>query len=264
MFSFAKSIGATMKPVIVMPFHDPDGVMLSHLGAITPRLKQIFGRAFVSVTHLTRQNQPDPVRRLDQDDFFHLVYPRMNTLVGEQFLSLYRSAATTCSPDQILHLCFIDRVAFALQSVYCARFTQDLQAVNGDQAPLLFQRSEKAWATHPECYREIEHIATRVGELLLDRSLDFAWCHLVLQARHLREALPYITRPDLSVLAEIVLVHKDRIQTRDVDWLAWEDPFITGQDADRLKAERENDVQEVRKRLSYVLPTLQLLTQVVK
>ncbi|MBN1584677.1 MAG: hypothetical protein JXA89_28480 [Anaerolineae bacterium] len=250
-----------MKPAIVMPFHDPDGLMLAHLDTITSRLKRIFGRAFVSITDLTRQQQPELVDRLGQDDFFHLVYPLAHTQVGEQFLALYKTAAATCSPDQLLHLCFIDRIAFALQSDYRARFIQDLQAVTTDETPLLFQRSETAWLTHPQNYREIEHMVTRVGELLFGRSLDFAWCHLVLKTRHLREAVPHITRKDLSVLAEVLVVHRDAVRTRDVDWLAWEDPFICGQNADRLRAERENDVQETLKRLSYVLPKLQVLAE---
>lgn len=64
-----------------------------------------------------------------------------------------------------------------------------MQAVKAEAVPLLFQRSELAWHTHPRNYREIEHIATRVGELVLKRTLDLTWCHLAIQARQLGEVM---------------------------------------------------------------------------
>jgi hypothetical protein len=42
------------RPVIAMPVHDPEGQMLPHLKAVTPQLKRVFGRAFVSITPQTR------------------------------------------------------------------------------------------------------------------------------------------------------------------------------------------------------------------
>jgi hypothetical protein len=63
------------------------------------------------------------------------------------------------------------------------------------------------------------------------------------------------------MVAEMILKLQHDIQTREVDWLAWEDPFIEGRDADELKRERENSLAETRKRLSYVLPMVELLTQ---
>ena len=139
----------------------------------------------------------------------------------------------------------------------------DVEEVVEADVPLLFHRSEKAWRTHPRNYRAVEQIATRVGELLLGRSLDLTWCHLVVQARQLAQVLPRVGRPDLSMLAEIVLGLGERVSTRDVDWLAWEDPFISGREADGLRREREGSVRETRKRLSYVIPTLQVLAEFV-
>jgi hypothetical protein len=52
---------------------------------------------------------------------------------------------------------------------------------------------------------------------------------------------------------------KDSAQTKDVDWLAWEDPFIYARDPQQMKTEREQSGQEIRKRLAYVIPMLQLL-----
>ena len=46
-----------------------------------------------------------------------------------------------------------------------------------------------------------------------------------------------------------------------MDWLAWEDPFILSRDATELKRERENSLDETKKRLNYVLPMINTLTR---
>jgi hypothetical protein len=51
------------------------------------------------------------------------------------------------------------------------------------------------------------------------------------------------------------------IRTRDVDWLAWEDPFVLSRDPSELKRERENSLEETYKRLSYTLPMIETLTK---
>lgn len=250
-----------MQSVIVMPMHDPDGLMLLHLQAVMPQLKALFAYAVVSVTPITRMKQSETVGYLKADDFFKVLDLPPERTVGEEFLLLYHHAATICQPDTILHLCFMDRVAFALQSHYCAHFITDLQAVRPEQTPLIFQRSPAAWQTHPRNYYELEQMVTRTGELLFQQTLDFAWCHLAVQARQLQAVLPLMHKPDLSMMAELVLNLRDKIQAQDVAWLAWEDPFIYGCDAQQLKQEREQSSAETRKRLAYVIPMLQLLEE---
>lgn len=66
------------------------------------------------------------------------------------------------------------------------------------------------------------------------------------------------------MIAELVLNLKDKIQTQAVEWLAWEDPFIYGRDAQQLKQEREQSIAETRKRLAYVIPMLQLLEETTR
>jgi len=251
-----------MQSVIVMPMHDPLGVMFPHLQAITPQLKKLFAQAFVSVTAITRENQTNYTTWLETEDFFQVLYHQTDVLVGEDFITLYTKAATSCHPHQILHLCFIDRVAFALQSNYQETFVTDIQAIRPEHTPLIFQRSEKAWDTHPHNYFELEQMVTKVGKLLFKKEMDFAWPHLVVQAYHLQKILPSIRNRDLSMVAELVLMLKDKVQTKDVDWLAWEDPFIYSRNPQELKKEKEESKEEIRKRLSYVIPMLQLLNAV--
>lgn len=249
------------RPVLVMPVHDPEGQMLPHLKAVTPQLKRVFGRAFVSITPQTRDAHAEHITWLEEEAFFRAGFTQPGDPIGKQFLSLYTRAVKSCYPEEILHLAFSDRVAFALQSGYREQFIADVQAVKAEAVPLLFQRSELAWHTHPRNYREIEHIATRVAELVLKRALDLTWCHLAIQARQLGEVLPRVRNTDLSVLAEIVLRLKEKVGTKDVDWLAWEHPFIEARDAEHLRREHESSVKETQKRLSYVIPIIQLLSE---
>jgi hypothetical protein len=248
-----------MRLVAVMPSHDPEGIVLPHLFRSTPQLERIFDLTIVRITTATQDAQRTNVDLIKSERAFWVIRNQPGTPVGEQFRALYAHAAETCDPEQILHLCFPDRVAFALQGKYREQFIADVRSVTDADVPLLFQRSERAWDTHPENYRQVEGIATRVGELLLGRSLDWTWCHLVVKAQQLKDVLPQIRRQDLTVLGEILLELGESVNTQDVDWLAWEDPFIWGRGAEELKSEMENSVSETNKRLSYVIPTLQLL-----
>jgi hypothetical protein len=76
--------------------------------------------------------------------------------------------------------------------------------------------------------------------------------------------MPLVKNPDLSMVAEMIFYLQDNIKTRDVDWLAWEDPFILGRDAMELKHERGNSLVETQKRLKYVLPMIETLTRLSK
>ena len=78
------------------------------------------------------------------------------------------------------------------------------------------------------------------------------------------EILPHVTQRDLSMVGEVAIRLRDKLSTRDVDWLAWEDPFIYACDPARLKEEREASIGETRKRLSYVVPILRLLADSVE
>ncbi len=242
-----------------MPMHDPNGLFFPQLKTITPALNELFERAFISVNSTTYQTQCESLEQSKTDQFFEILVHQDNVTAGDDFLALYEYAARSCSAQQLLHLCFIDRVAYALQSEYREQFRDDIHSVQMEHTPLIFQRSQKAWETHPSNYHEIEQMVINVGELLFGKTLEFAWCHLVVQAHQLRQSLPHVKNHDLSMVAELVLPLKDAVKTKDVDWLAWEDPFILSRDALQLKMEREQSVVETCKRLSYVIPMLELL-----
>jgi hypothetical protein len=253
-----------MQPIIVFPFHDPDKVTFRHFEAITPAFKEVFSGAYVGITQITFQRCPEQIEAIGKDSFYKLFHLPPDGRVGDQFAFLYREAVSACTPEQVLHLAFIDRLAFILQSSHRRQFIEDVCAIQSGETPLIFSRSEKAWATHPRNYYEIESMVTTAGRGLFKKELDFAWCHLVVQAGRLQRVLPSVRNHDLSMVAELVLGMKDEVKTKEVDWLAWEDPFIFGRDPYELKAEREQSQEEAQKRFSYVIPMLQLLSEAAR
>jgi hypothetical protein len=252
-----------MKPALAFPYNDPNGMMLPHITAILPDLKNHFDRAYVS-------SPPSSLKLLRQNDLiltdnFFTIFPvDENLLIGEHFAHLYRRAAEEAHPDQVIHLCYPDRMSFALEGEYRDSFLADVDSLTINDLPLIFHRSQSAWETHPQNYRQLEGIVTTVGKNLFGKELDYGWCHIVVQAKQLREVMPLVKNPDLSMVAEMLFYMHDTIKTRDVDWLAWEDPFIFQRDADELKREREQSLDETNKRLKYVLPMLETLTRLSK
>jgi len=252
-----------MRPALVFPFSDPDGTLFPHIQAILPDLKSHFERAYICPPLSTLQHVGQ-MARLQADDFF-TIFPVDKVLsIGEHFAYLYQRAANTAPSDQPLHLCYLDRLAFALEGDYRDAFLADVNALNVEDLPLIFQRSEAAWVTHPQNYRDIEGMVTTVGRHLFGRELDYAWCHIVVPAAQLREVMPLVKNTDLSMVAEMIFYLQHHIHNRAVDWLAWEDPFILSRDAVQLKDERENSFAETQKRLSYALPMMETLTRLAQ
>ncbi len=249
-----------MRPALAFPYNDPGGTMFPRLQAILPDLKNHFERAYMAPPPSTRK-WLEQTNLILADDFFTIFPAEDNRLIGERFADLYRRAADATHPDQSIHLCYLDRISFALEGEYRDSFLADVDSLSSDDLPLIFQRSQYAWGTHPHNYRELEGIVTTVGKNLFGRELDYAWCHIVVGARQLRQIMQLARNPDLSMVAEIIYYMQDEVKTRDVDWLAWEDPFIFGRDADELKREREHSLVETQKRLKYVLPMIETLTR---
>ena len=249
-----------MLPAVVFPVHDKSGAMLAHLETITPELKATFSRVFVSITPPTLERHQAHVEGLARDPFFDVTCAAPGSQVGDHFIVAYKRAAEQCHPQQQLHLCTLDRLAYALESEHREAFLRDVRAAGRQEKPILYQRSAAAWATHPRTYHAIEAMITRAGEVLFGRSLDYAWCHLAIRAGRLVEILRGVEGiGDLTFLGVMVLELQDEIVTWDVDWLAWEDPFILGQDPDELKRTRESDPADCAKRLAYAVPMVRAL-----
>ena len=252
-----------MRPALAFPYTDPDERLLSHLLAILPDLKNHFERAYISPPPSTLA-WLRPTGQILNDDFFTVFRQEEEKLIGEHFSHLYQRAAEIAHPNQPIHLCYLDRISFALEGNYRDSFLTNIDSVSINDLPLIFQRSPLAWDTHPQNYRELEGMVTTVGKNLFGRELDYAWCHIVVRAEQLREIIPLVKNPDMSMVAEMIYYLQEDIQTRDVDWLAWEDPFILKRDAAQLKHEREHSLAETQKRLNYVSPMIETLTRLSK
>ena len=250
----------SMLPVLAFPFNDPNGTMFHHLQVVLPDLKEHFERAYICPP-LSTQKHVDHMQQLQADDFFTIFPADRNMQIGEHFAYLYQRAAEAAPPEQIVHLCYLDRLAFALEGEYRDLFLSDMDSLSTDDVPLIFQRSQNAWDTHPQNYRDLEGIVTTVGRHLFGRELDYAWCHIAACAGELREIMPRVQNPGLSMVAEMIFYLQGNIKTREVDWLAWEDPFILSRDPLELKYEREKSLEETRKRWSYTLPMIETLTR---
>ena len=248
-----------MKPALAFPFNDPDGTMFRHLQLILPDLKEHFERAYICPP-LSSYRHSENIGQLRADDFFTIFPVDREMQIGEHFRYLYQRAAETAPPEQIFHLCYLDRVAFALSN-YRESFLADIDALSRQDVPLIFQRSQDAWETHPQNYRELEGMVTTVGRNLFGRELDYCWCHIAVHAGQLRGIMSLVKNTDLSMVAEMVFYMREEIRTRAVDWLAWEDPFILRRDPAELKRDREYSLVETNKRLKYVLPMIETLTR---
>lgn len=241
--------------------HDKDGIFFDHLEKILPHLKIIFNKAVVSITPPTLELQKGRVEKLLKDPFFEIVYNPPGTRVGDHFLAGFGKAAEISGKNELLHLCNIDRLAFILETEHKDQFINDILWAEDQTSPILFQRSRKAWSTHPKNYFAIESAATRVGEILFKKTMDYVWCHLAVRSNELKEILPKIKTHDLTVTTGMVLELKDKLITKDVDWLSWEDPYILGKDSKTYKEEREKSSEENEKRLSYTIPTIKMLLE---
>jgi hypothetical protein len=245
-------------PAIVLPLHDPEMQLFPHLKAILPDLKILFRQAYICPTFETRRHD-GLMDWLAKEAFFTIFPLEKQMQIGELFAHLYLNAARAADPDEIIHLAYVDRLCFALQGQYRDQFLADVKSIGDADIPLILQRSDKAWRTHPKNYHEIESFVTTIGKILFGKPLDYAWCHIVVKAARLAEILPQVNNHDLSMVAEMVLLLQPDIKTKEVDWLAWEDPFILGRDPEMLKHERENSPEETQKRLSYAIPMVEAM-----
>jgi hypothetical protein len=234
--------------------------MFPHLQAILSDLKSRFDHAYLCPPLSTLKNKEN-IDQLQADDFFTIFRVDREMQIGEHFAYLYRQTAQAEHPERMIHLAYLDRLAFALEGPYRDLFLADVDSLSHQDVPVIFQRSEKAWDTHPQNYRALERFVTTVGRNLFGRELDYAWCHIAVTARQLQDIMPRVRNPDLSMVAEMIFHMQAEVKTREVDWLAWEDPFLLQRDPVELKNERENSMEETWKRLRYVLPMAETLTR---
>ena len=121
--------------------------------------------------------------------------------IGEHFAYLYQHAAEMSHPDRPLHLCFLDRLRL-LWKVSTELIPGRCRLSYDSDIPLIFQRSQLAWGTHPQNYRDIEGMVTTVGHSFLAGNSTMPGATSPFGAGQLREIMPLVKNPDLSMVAE--------------------------------------------------------------
>lgn len=242
--------------IAAMPLHDITGDLIKKILERTDKLESIYTKVIISLSPKTVDNQVKAIGKFKENNLYELVTNRPDSVVGEHFLAAYQKAA---EKEEIVHLCTPDHLIYALDH-YFDEIQKDLKS---SRRPTLFTRSSKAWKTYPKNYFAIESMATDLGERLFGKKYDYFWCDLVLEAKTLKAVLAKVKRIKESFLfmAEIILGLKEELMVKEVDWTAWEDPYIFGKDEEEYKKERELAVDENEKRLNYVLPTIKFLLE---
>ena len=158
-----------MKPIIVSPLHDPTGILFPHIQSIEAQLQELFDRVYISISPPTQNRQPEFVQWFQNNPFFEVLFNHPNSLPGDHYLTGYKFAVKQNPSDQVFHLCDLDRVAYVLNTNHQHAYIQDLERANQTALthPVLFQRSEQAWNTYPENYREIELILNKSRLIVL-------------------------------------------------------------------------------------------------
>jgi hypothetical protein len=244
---------------VCLPVHDQDGRVLGRLLECAPQLPGLFQSAFLSLTPATLAAHPGLVERLCENCYFQVFTPQAPEEVGAHFHTFYSWAVAQIPPGSLVHLAFPDRLAFALLTEHTSDFRREITSLRLADTPLIYERSERAWQTHPANYRELEAMVVRAGELLDGRRIDYAWCHMVVECSRLQSALRQTSQHNWAFVSELLLRLGPGVKTKSVDWLAWEDAFILGVEAEALKRQRENNPKETRKRMAYVGQMLQFL-----
>ena len=247
-----------MKHTIVFSIHDTSGVIFGLVEKITPTLQEIFSRAVVSITPKTEETQKMMVEEMGRNRFFELCKNEPKTIMGDHYMKAIRTALERSERDEIIHICTPDRLSLAITKHKNA-FLKDMKDERKVEWPILYERSDFAWSTHPKNYRAIESMATTLGKILFEKELDFFWCDLAVKAELLKTIVKKVETSDFRILAELILPMKDELVIKKVDWLEWEDPFVFGREILEFKKEREMSVEEDRKRMGYVMETINWL-----
>jgi hypothetical protein len=248
--------------ILTFPYHDPDGTYNEVFRRQLPELQNAFSALCVSATASTAAQNAAFVDELERSGCL-VARHHPGSALGEHFREALRLAVRASGEDNGIYFGFIDRILYAFETEWKTLFLTDLDACH--QLPLLaFERTPYAWSTHPDNYREIEQMVSRLGEWLLGTNIEFGLCGLGLQAQTAETLLAHSTSPAIEILGEWILLaakHEIPIATKKVDWVLWEDPYWEGIPHKQLKAEREQSTEETIRRIRMNAPFMLLLTE---
>jgi hypothetical protein len=247
--------------ILAFSYYDPEARLSAAFERQLDALQSTFDRVCVSVVPPTGQGN-DRLLRLLQHRGCPLCRVDPGTTIADHARAALRLAVEGADRSQHVFFGFLDRILFALETGWHDSFVRDVHTCQ--EAPcLVFERSPSAWSTHPANYREIEQMASRTCELLCGQPVDLMPCALVLSLPLARAVLAQSLSLYYEVWGEWILLAASSgapIRTRQVDWLAWEDPHWEGVPADALKRQREDDPQETIRRIKRSVSAMLMLT----
>lgn len=246
--------------IFAFPYHDPEGqynkVFKNNLGL----LKEIFSKIVVSVSPKTAKLNGSFVEYLKTNGLL-VANNSEKSVVGDHFRGALKIALDGSSED--IFYGFIDRVLFILESPKKQFFINDLKKCSKFDM-VIFERSNKAWESHPKNYRQMEDIVSRVGKLVIGKYVELNPCAMVFNSKTAQILLDNSICELWEVLGEWVLISlREKLNNKFcyVDWLEWEDPFWENTDPIKLKLLKEKNSEETLKRIKSNLPFLNLFTQ---
>ena len=246
------------KPVLTFPYHDPHGSNNLLLEKTLPVLQELFATICISATPASVEGNDHFLQFLESEGC-KIHRNEEGTRVGDH----YRNAVRLAVQHGESHVFFamIDRLLFALNTGHAEECAVHIQ--EADQREItLYERTEYAWSIHPENYREIEQAANQMGKYVLGKEIELGTCGMSFSYQIATQILAESVAPSFSAGTEWILLFflwgYDPYR-KQCDWLAWEDPFIEGKDAILLKHEREQDPQEVMKRIRMNADFVELL-----
>jgi hypothetical protein len=255
----------TNKIILSFPLHDPHSIELPQLIKILPTLEEISSQIHIALTPATLKQNINAAILLKQFKSVHLVECVEGTTVGDHFMTAITSAVSVADDDSIIHICNTDRIINEINN-HKDIFIKDLN--DSVSAPAtLFIRSQKSWQTHPTNYYLAEKLLSDFSNLLFKKNLDFVWCQMSVKAFELRKIVQLLKShgfSDLRLHAYLLYLLKDIVTLKEVDWLDWEDPYVLNIDPSKLRHEKENSIEETKKRLSYVSQIMGMLIDLEK
>jgi hypothetical protein len=248
--------------ILTFPYHDPSGTYNEVFRRQLPALQDAFSTLCISATALTAEQNGTFVDQLEQAGCL-VTRHEPGSALGEHFCEALRLAVRASRADSGVYFGFIDRILYAFESEWKSPFLADLEACQ--ELPLVtFERTHYAWSTHPDNYREVEQMVSRLGVWLLGTNVEFGLCGLALQTQTAATLLAHSTSPSMEILGEWMLLaakHGIPIAAKQVDWVLWEDPYWEGVPHGQLKAEREQSAEETIRRIRMNVPFMLLLTE---
>lgn len=248
------------KLILAAPYHDPQGIFNSVFKGYLSELQKYF-TICLSITPVTQKANSlfiDYLKNQGVKTYFN----DPNSSLADHSRNALKLALKEEGEQQIF-FGFIDRILFAISHSEKANFLKDLEETR-ERNCVLFQRSSKAWMTHPGNYREIEQTVSRMMKILTGITLELNPCAYLLNRKTAGMILGQSLVSDWSVWGEwVLLILKNKVEYNAlaVDWLEWEDPFWEETDPPRLRQTRENDPKETLKRLQTNLPIANLLLE---